>query len=408
MTENSTAFLDFDITLFSGQNFDGTFSYDPTVITGEGEELARIEDDLGDFELTLDIFGQSFTEADDVDFGEGEPPFPFATFEEGEIQGIDYLPPAADVGVEGFGGFFIRQSELLFVEDAYFEVAGQGLDPVPVAGFNTQLVGIVDYEGQNFNTIAGSERSDFLRGTREDDRIFAREGRDSIFARRGDDFVRAGAGADVVYGAAGDDTLLGEDGADVLKGGRGDDDLQGGNGADLLRGQRGSDTLAGDAGRDTLIGGAGGDNLSGGDGADRLLGQRGNDTLAGGAGRDTLTGGAGADQYVYDTGATFTRRDVGRDFIEGFVAGQDKIVLSLTTFDALSSVAGEGFSVSADFDVVTDFSDARRSLSEIVYQSNTGSLYYNENGADSGFGEGGLIATLTDNPNLGASDFILV
>lgn len=390
MNENLTASLGFDITLFSGQNFDGTFSYDPSVITGNGEELARIEDDLGNFELTVDIFGQTFTEEDDIDFGDGDPPFPFATFEDGEIQGIDYLPPADDVGVEGFGGFFIRQSELLVVEDAYFEVAGQGLTPVPVAGFNTELIGIVNYEGENFNTIAGSERNDFLEGTQEDDRIFAREGRDQIFARGGDDFVRAGDGADVVDGGAGDDTLIGEAGADVLKGGRGDDDLQGGDNADLLRGQQGNDTLAG------------------GDGADRLLGQQGDDTLAGGAGLDTLVGGAGADQYIYDTEAAFVRSDIGRDFIEGFVPGQDNIVLSLTTFDALSSIAGEGFSVAADFDVVTDFSAARQSLGEIVYQSNTGALYYNENGANAGFGEGGLFATLTNNPNLGASDFILI
>ncbi|PZD70718.1 Leukotoxin [Acaryochloris thomasi RCC1774] len=408
MNEESMNSFEFDVTLFSGQNFDGDFSYDTSVITGNGEELARIEDDLGDFKLTLNIFGETFTEENDIDFGDGEPPFPFATFEDGEIQGIDYLPSADDVGVEGFGGFFIRQSELLFVEDAYFEVAGQGLTPVPVAGFNTELVGIVDYEGQAFNTVAGTEIGDFLQGTKEDDRIFAREGSDRVFARRGDDFIRGGDGADLVNGGKGDDTLIGEAGADILNGGRGNDDLQGGDQADLLQGKQGDDTLAGDDGRDTLMGGRGSDSLSGGSGADQILGNRGADTLIGGAGNDTLVGGAGADLYTYDTGVTFVRRDVGSDQIQGFVAGQDKIALGLTTFDTLSSVAGDGFSVAADFEVVNSTMGARQSLAEIVYQTNTGDLFYNQNGANAGFGEGGLLTTFTDNPGLSTSDFILL
>ena len=43
-----------------------------------------------------------------------------------------------------------------------------------------------------------------------------------------------------------------------------------------------------------------------------------------------------------------------------------------------------------------------------VYDEKKGFLYYNENGKESGWGDGGLLAILQGKPELGASDFNIV
>ncbi|MEH1835824.1 MAG: hypothetical protein V7L29_28175, partial [Nostoc sp.] len=99
------------------------------------------------------------------------------------------------------------------------------------------------------------------------------------------------------------------------------------NSADVINGQGGNDTINGKSGNDLLRGGAG------------------NDTLIGGAGNDTLVGGAGADRFLYNTNATFVSSAVGVDAIADFNRSQgDKIILDKTTFNAITSVPGTGFS----------------------------------------------------------------
>jgi predicted extracellular nuclease len=122
-----------------------------------------------------------------------------------------------------------------------------------------------------------------------------------------------GNGRDLLDGADGDDLLTGGNAADILIGGRDEDLLQGGNGDDRLVGDDAADPLAGpDAGGDTLEGANGDDVLWGGGGADVLIGGRGD---------DVLTGGAGTDLFVFDS------RGFGRDRIEDFTSGEDRIDL---------------------------------------------------------------------------------
>jgi Ca2+-binding RTX toxin-like protein len=160
---------------------------------------------------------------------------------------------------------------------------------------------------------------------------------------------------------------------------------QGGN--DKIDGLSGNDLLRGDGGNDTLIGGAG------------------NDTLVGGAGNDVLTGGAGTDSFVYNTNAAYNSIAIGIDAIADFTHSQnDKIVLDKTTFTAITSNAGTGFSNASDFAVT---SLGALSSAVIVYDSVTGELFYNANGSAVGFGNGGLFATLKNAPTLTASDFVV-
>lgn len=115
---------------------------------------------------------------------------------------------------------------------------------------------------------------------------------------------RGGDGADTLNGQGTSTPIVaeGEAGSDRLTGGSRSDQLHGGNGNDVLRGNAGNDWLVG------------------GNGADTLNGGQGRDVLEGGAGDDRLTGGQGRDAFVIDPNG-------GDDTIQGFVIGQDVIVM---------------------------------------------------------------------------------
>ncbi|MGF2040088.1 MAG: beta strand repeat-containing protein [Nostoc sp. CmiVER01] len=160
-----------------------------------------------------------------------------------------------------------------------------------------------------------------------------------------------------------------------------------------------------DNSNDVINGQGGNDKINGLSGNDLLRGDAGNDILIGGAGNDTLVGGAGADNFLYNTNAHFASDAVGVDTIRDFNSSQgDKIILDKTTFNAIASAAGTGFSNASDFKITTS---AATSTAKIVYDSVSGQLFYNQNGSAAGFGCGGLFATLTGAPTLAASDFIL-
>jgi Ca2+-binding RTX toxin-like protein len=208
--------------------------------------------------------------------------------------------------------------------------------------------------------------------------------------------------------ARNEDTLTGGKGQStksITGSDKSNDVLNGGSGNDIINGLNGNDTLTGNAGNDTLTGGAGNDSLIGGAGADVLRGGAGNDILIGGTGDDTLIGGAGADRFVFNTNAAFALADPGIDLISDFNRSQgDKIVLDKTTFGAIASTAGTGFSNKSDFQVTTS---GATSTAKIVYNAASGELFYNQNGSAAGFGSGGLFVTLTGSPTLAASDFVV-
>ncbi|MFN6541380.1 MAG: beta strand repeat-containing protein [Nostoc sp. EkiNYC01] len=149
----------------------------------------------------------------------------------------------------------------------------------------------------------------------------------------------------------------------------------------------------------------GNDIVNGNSGDDLLRGGSGNDSLIGGRGNDTLVGGVGADFFVYNSNAQFTTTAVGIDTITDFNRSEgDKIVLDKTTFSAITSAVGTGFSNANDFQI-TNLGGT--STATIVYDSVSGQLFYNQNGSAAGFGSGGLFATLVGAPTLTASDFLL-
>jgi len=183
---------------------------------------------------------------------------------------------------------------------------------------------------------------------------------------------------------------------DTLGGSGGDDTLVGGGGNDLVISDGGQDTLEGRVGFDHLLGGSEDDVLSGGIGRDRLNG---------GPGNDTITGGASIDRFIFATNREFDAEVMGSDRIMDFNPGQDIILLDKKTFTELESISGDGFSVETEFAAVTK--GAATSEAFIVYHSDKGKLFYNENGSEPGLGDGGEFATLAGKPVISADDFFV-
>ncbi|MFN6482142.1 MULTISPECIES: Calx-beta domain-containing protein [unclassified Nostoc] len=178
-----------------------------------------------------------------------------------------------------------------------------------------------------------------------------------------------------------------------------------GTGNDTLTGNTLNNTLIGGDGNDQLQGLAGNDNLQGGNGNDTLTGGTGDDVLWGGLGNDFLTGNAGKDKYQFQANGVFST-SLGVDNITQFEVGQDLIVLSKTTFNAVSNNVGQ---VLTDFAVVNQDQFVNASNAHIVYSRSTGSLFYNQDGNVLGAGKVFEFATL-GNPNitLSNSNFSLI
>ena len=234
----------------------------------------------------------------------------------------------------------------------------------------------------------------------------------------------------VINGTDGNDTLTGGAGNDILDGGAGSDRLIGGTGNDtyivdsirdvvIENADAGEDTvesavnytltanveyliLTGTAnitgtGNDldnTITGNSGNNLLKGLAGNDTLLGNAGDDTLIGGAGNDILTGGSGSDRFLFGSGAAFTNSSFGVDTLTDFVKGTDKIALSKTSFNALSSTFNAGEFTTINTEIVNEATLAGASSGKIVYNLATGNLLYNPNGSTTGLDNGGLFATL--------------
>ena len=233
----------------------------------------------------------------------------------------------------------------------------------------------------------------------------ADSGHDLLIGGKDRDSMKSGSGNDTLYGEGGDDHMTSSTGDDSLHGGDGLDIMYAGDGSDTIFGQNGRDYMFGGNERDRLYGGTGRDFLYGDEGNDVLFGEEGNDVLFGGEGddalisnngNDALTGGKGNDVFVYNTNAAFNRNTIGTDTISDFGDGNDKIYLDKTTFKALSSIPGFGFSKANEFAVVSQDSLVDRSAAKIIFSRGTGNLFYNENASNPGLGSGGHFATLYD------------
>ncbi|WP_442579103.1 calcium-binding protein [Mesorhizobium sp. ASY16-5R] len=224
-----------------------------------------------------------------------------------------------------------------------------------------------------------------------------------------------GGGNDTILGLKGDDILFGQEGDDILNGGTGPDGLFGGNNLDtasystalagvvasLTRPAANSGDAAGDtyASIENLTGSRFGDTLTGNSLVNALLGGDGEDTLNGRLGNDVMSGSSGKDTFVFDTALSATGNV---DSVTDFRAADDTVCLEnavFTTLTAKGTLALDAFRANTT-GLATDSSD------RIIYETDTGELYYDANGSAAG---GGIVfAELTVGLSLTSADFVVV
>jgi Ca2+-binding RTX toxin-like protein len=227
--------------------------------------------------------------------------------------------------------------------------------------------------------------------------------------------VRGEGGNDRIYTGAGNDTLLGGDGNDTLMGGAGADYLSGGAGIDraayttakagLTVSLANSTLNTGDAKGDTfnsienLTGSDFSDNLFGTNGINVISGGAGNDVIKGYNGNDTLAGGAGKDVFIFSS-ALNAASNV--DTITDFIFADDTVQLDNAVFTALTTL---GTLAAAAFRANTT-GLAQDASDRIIYETDTGELYYDFNGNAAG---GGVLFAKLD-PGLGITnaDFVVI
>jgi len=223
-------------------------------------------------------------------------------------------------------------------------------------------------------------------------------GRNRLDGGNGNDTLNGGAGLDTLVGGAGNDTyVLGAENDTVVDSGGNDlitstitRSLAGYAtierltllGSSNINGTGNSlnNTITGNSANNTLNGAAGNDTLLGGVGADRLYG---------GAGNDTVTGGTGADAFVFHATPNAA---TNVDRITDFSVVDDSIWLENGVFTALGATG----TLSAAAFVRNTTGLAQDASDRLIYESDTGELYYDSNGSAAGGSV--LIAVL--NPNL--------
>jgi Ca2+-binding RTX toxin-like protein len=246
----------------------------------------------------------------------------------------------------------------------------------------------------------GNEGSNALTGNKAANRLEGGAGNDTL---------TGGAGADTLVGGAGDDTYvvaLGDILVETATGGtdtvrsQGDWTLAEGVENLVLLGTRNSNAT-GNTGANTLSGNSAANVIVGGNGEDVLNGGGGDDVLRGGAGGDRLTGGTGADVFAFDVALSAASNT---DRINDFVSGSDRIRLDNDVFSGLAVGAlGAGqFLAGAGLQAGQDADD------RIVYNTTTGTLYYDADGSGTAKAVQFAILGTTTHPALGAADLFVV
>jgi Ca2+-binding RTX toxin-like protein len=163
-------------------------------------------------------------------------------------------------------------------------------------------------------------------------------------------------------------------------------------------------SLVGNAGANVLSSGSGDDSLQGGSGHDTLNGGAGFDQLRGGNGNDILTGGADIDWFIFDTAANAS---TNKDTLKDFSSGEDLLMFSRAIYGGLSTSALgaldiEAFWSGANVTTAHDVSD------RFIYNTTSGALYYDADGAGGNSALQVAVMGLTTHPTLACTDFFVV
>jgi serralysin len=141
------------------------------------------------------------------------------------------------------------------------------------------------------------------------------------------------------------------------------------------------------------------DNVFGNSANNIVNGVAGNDLIKGYGGNDTLTGGAGADTFNFNT-ALDAATNV--DTISDFNVADDTVQLDNVVFAALAATGA----LAPGFFRANATGTAQDSNDHIVYETDTGKLFYDADG--NGAGAAIQFATLAGNPAITAADFVVI
>jgi len=223
----------------------------------------------------------------------------------------------------------------------------------------------------------------------------------------GNDTLSGTAGNDTINGLGGNDTILGSTGSDVIDGGAGFDSIEYKNAAGALVVDFAAGTISGGTagnmsfiGIERIVAGNSNDQMTGNAASQTLTGQNGNDTIAGAGAADTLWGGAGADVFIF--------REMGSanaDRISDWASGSDKVQLDDSAFTAIGAL-GNFAAGDARFWAAAGATSGHDANDRVVYNTSTGSLYYDADGSGSGAAQ--LIATFAGNPAVAATDIAVI
>ncbi len=263
---------------------------------------------------------------------------------------------------------------------------------IAIDSFGSQdtLSGIENVRATDFNdTVVGSSASNFLRG----------------FA--GNDTLDGAGGADEMRGGQGNDTYYVDNSGDIV-----DENADSGAGIDTVRSGISfsiANTAVAKGGVENLqligtaaINGTGNaltNTLVGNSAANTLNGAAGNDLINGGLGNDTLIGSTGLDTFSFSTALNAT---TNVDTISGFSVAEDTVKLENAIFTA---IVGTGVLTAAQF-VASAAGAAVDASDRIIYETDTGKLFYDSNGNAAG---GSVhFATVSANLALTSADFFVV
>jgi Ca2+-binding RTX toxin-like protein len=303
--------------------------------------------------------------------------------------------------------------------------------------------------GAGADSLTGNAGNDLLNGGTGADSLKGGAGDDSyIVDDKGDKVTETGnQGTDQVLASisyklgknvenltlTGSDNLnaSGNELANQLIGNSGDNILDGGKGVDRYRGGGGNDTYLLDNLLETdivEISGQGTDTIQlkvdklakgqisasytladnvenliiTGKAQINLIGNASDNSLTGNAKANQLTGGAGADSFVFNAAPSKTNIDT----ITDFETGVDKIALDDKIFKKLLGVTN----FKDNFEDITSGSTASDNSHYLLYETDTGNLYYDADGA--GKKPMVLIGVFVDgtghHPLVAASDFVVV
>ncbi len=259
-------------------------------------------------------------------------------------------------GFDGNDSYFVDNSG-----DLVFEAAGGGTDTV-FARTSYALQAGQSVEILRASSVASTSAMDLTGNNLAQ----------SLYGNAGANVLDGGGGGDRMTGYGGNDTYVINNSGDLVfeTAGQGSDTVNSRVSYVLHAGQS-IETL-----RFTSVTGTADLNLTGNEVAQTLLGNNGDNVLDGKGGADLLHGYGGADTFVFSTALGSGNIDHIVDFSTTF----DTIRLDRTVFAALGlgALSTDAFKDIGVAGAVVDASD------RILYDHNTGELFYDSNGSAAG------------------------